>query len=222
MMCNLVDASQSHFSNVNRDQHNVGRDQYVASHDQYIAARDQNIHHQTLHFNITDAASGETVQHVLRSLGHVPHQLSSSSAAVILASHHNRSACDVASNLIIEIMRLLDDLTKFSVDYRYLKGLVFEPLHKILFLTGLAIHVCEDTPLGSYLAVSISPEVERCCVILQDNLDSCDRYRRTLYSTPFRELWPQALWSGSKVHELAWKLSACQIALGQFLAALNS
>jgi hypothetical protein len=217
-----IDARRSHFSNVDRDQHNVGRDQHIAAHDQYIAARDQLIIHQSLDLNITDVASGETVLHVLRSLSDTSQQLSSSSATVVFSSHHNHSACDVATNLVVEIMRLLDDLTKFSVDYTYLKGVVFEPLHKILFLTGLAIHVCEDTPLGLYLAASISPEVERCCVILRDSLDSCDRYRRTLYSTPIRELWPQVMWSGSKVHELTWKLSACQIALRQFLVALNS
>jgi hypothetical protein len=97
-----------------------------------------------------------------------------------------------------------------------------KPLHQTLFLTGIAIQAYEDTPLGPNLAVSIGPEVEQCQVILQYMLDSINCYRRILYSTPIRDLWPQVLWSGSKVHELAWKLSARQRSLGQFLVALNS
>jgi hypothetical protein len=200
--CGHIDASGSHFSNVGRDQTNVGRDQHI----------------QTINLSIAETASHETVQHVLRSL---PQQTPFSSSTAVFTSHHNRSTCDVASNLIVEITRLLDDLTKFSVDYRYMQEL-FKPLHKTLFLTGLAIQAYEYTPLGPNLVASIRPEVEQCCILLQDILDSIDRYRIILYSTPIRDLWPRVLWSGSKVHELTWKLSARQRSLGQFLVSLNS
>jgi hypothetical protein len=217
---NHTDASHSHFSNVGRDQHNVtvGRDQNTVAHDQHIAGRDQLI--QTINVNIHGPASQETVQYVLGSIVH-PRQLPPSSSHAIIASHHNRSACDVASNLIVEIKRLLVDLTKFSFDYRYLQDLL-NSLHQTLFLTGLAIQAYEDTPLGPNLAVVVIPVVEQCQVILQHMLDSIEAYRRILYSTPIRDLWPSVLWSTSKVLELVWKLSAHQRALGQFLVALNS
>jgi hypothetical protein len=210
---NHTDASHSHFSNVGRDQHNVtvGRDQNTVAHDQLI---------QTINVNIHGPASQETVQYVLDSIVH-PKQPPPSSSHAIIASHHNRSACDVASNLIVEIKRLLVDLTKFSVDYRYLQDLL-NSLHQTLFLTGLAIQAYEDTPLGPNLAVVVIPVVEQCQVILQHMLDSIEAYRRILYSTPIRDLWPSVLWSTFKVLELVWKLSAHQRALGQFLVALNS
>jgi hypothetical protein len=198
-----TDASRSDFSNVGHDQHNVGRDQLI----------------QTINLNIPDTASQETVQYVLRNISHPPQQLSSST--LIITSHHNRSACDVASNLIVEIKRLLIDLMKFSVDYRYLQDLL-NTLHQTLFLTGLAIQAYEGTPLGLNLAVAVTPEVEQCQAILQYMLDSINRYRQILYSTPIRDLGPSVMWSGSKVLELVWKLSAHQRALGQFLVALNS
>ncbi|KIM86315.1 hypothetical protein PILCRDRAFT_322193 [Piloderma croceum F 1598] len=161
------------------------------------------------------------VQHVLGSFVH-PKQLPSSSSHIVIASHHNRSACDVASNLIVEIKRLLVDLTKFSVDYQYLRDLL-NNLHQTLFLTRLAIQAYEDTPLGPNLAVVVVPVVEQCQVVLQHMLDSIESYRRILYSTPIRDLWPPVLWSSSKVlAKLVWKLSAHQRALGQFLVALNS
>jgi hypothetical protein len=78
-----------------------------------------------------------------------------------------------------------------------------------------------DTPLGPNLTASISPDVEQCCVLFQDIFDGIDIYWRILYSTPIRDLWPQVLWSGSKVLELVWKLSAHQWSLEQFLVALN-
>jgi hypothetical protein len=168
-----------------------------------------------------DTVSGETAR-VLHELCHNSQELPLSPSTMVITSHYNRSPCDAACNLIVEITRLLDDLTKFSVDYRYLQKLLLKPLHQTLFLTGLAIQAYKDTPLGRNLALSMDPDVQKCHVILQYIYDSIDRYRRILYSTPIRDLWPKVLWSGSKVHELAWKLSAHQRFLGQFLVALNS
>jgi hypothetical protein len=138
------------------------------------------------------------------------------------ASHHNRTPSDLASNLISEIIRSLVDLTEFSVDYSYLQDPLLKPLHRTLFLTGYALQLYEDTPLGPNLAALISPEVEKCCLLFQNILDDIDRYRSTLHSTHIPASRLPALWSKSKVHELAWKLCHCQRQLGQFLVALNS
>jgi hypothetical protein len=206
-----IAASESHFSNIGRDQHNVGHDQYNAAQDQY---------HQHIHFSIADTASHETVQHVLRSL---PQQLPFSSSAAVFVSHHNRTPCDLASNLIGEIMRLLLDLlTQFSVDYLYLQELLLKPLRQTLFLTGYALQLYELTPLGPNLASMIRPEVEKCCLLFQDILGNIDHYRSSLDSTHLPAFRLPSLWSGSKVHELTWKLSYRHRQLGQFLVALNS
>ena len=175
--------------------------------------------------NIADTASQETIQHVLTLLGslhHISQEQSSCPSNTIFIPCHNRFACDVASNLIVEILWLLDKLRTFSIDYRYLQELLLKPLHQTLFLTGIAIQTYENTPLGPKLAASINPEVEQCRIILQFMLDSIHRYRHILSSTPIRDLWPQVLWSGYEVHVLTWKLTARRRTLGQFLVALNS
>jgi hypothetical protein len=202
--CGRIDAPGSHFSNVGHDQHNVGHDQYID---------------QRIYFNVAETASHETVRRALRSF---PQQLPISSSVAVFASHHNRTPSDLASNLIGEIIRSLVDLTEFSVNYSYLQDLLLKPLHRTLFLTGYALQLYEDTPLGPNLAALISPEVEKCCLLFQNILDDIDRYRSTLHSTHIPASRLPALWSKSKVHELAWKLCHRQRQLGQFLVALNS
>ena len=206
--CGHIDASGSHFSNVGHDQLNVGHDQYIVG-DQHI------------HFSIAETTLHETVQHVLRTL---PQQqpFSFSSAAAVFASHHSRTPCDFASNLVREIMRLLVDLKEFSVDYLYLQESLLKPLHQTLFLTGYALHLYKDTPLGPNLGAVINQEAEKCCLLLRHILDSIDRYRLSLHSTRMAAFRLPVMWSGSKVHELTWKLSYHQRRLGQFLVALNS
>lgn len=217
-----IDASRSHFSNVGHDQHNInaGHDQNTVAHDQLNAGRDQHIH--TINLNIPESASQETTQFVLRSYYPVPRHLPPSSSTAIIASHHYHSACDLASNLIVEVVRLLKDLTKFSVDYQYLHVVLLQPLHRTLFLAGLAVRAFKDTPLGPNLDIAVASEAEQCQAILQKMVDNITCYRRILYSTPIRDLWPPFLWSASKVHALAWTLSARRESLGLFLVALNS
>ena len=186
---NRVDARQSHFSNVGRDQHI----------------------HQTI-VNIPTTASQESVLHVSQQ---------PPSYYNVLISQHHHFVCDLAANLLAEIMRLLRCLREFADDYGDLQDLLFKPLHQTLFLTGIGIRAFEDTPLGPNLTASINPEVEKCCVLFKDIFDSIGRYQ-VLRETSIRNLWPRVLWSGSKVHELAWKLNAHRSSLGQFVVALNS
>jgi hypothetical protein len=217
-----IDANQSHFSDVGRDQHNVtvGRDQNIATHDQHIAGRDLHIHQTNL--IVVDTFSEETIQQALSSCCHNSQELPPVSFTQIFTSNRNRSACGAACTLIVEITRLLVDLTKFSIDYQYLQALLLKPLNQTLFLTGLAVQAYEDTPLARNLNLSIGPDVQKCHLTLQYMHDSINKYRRILYSTPIRDLWPKVLWSGSTVHILAWRLSTHQRFLGQFLVALNS
>lgn len=127
------------------DQHNVGRDQYNIARDQYSAAQDQHILHQAVNLNIFSAASQESIQQILSGLGHFSHQQSSFSSAAVFRLDHDRTACDMASNLIVEITQLLDTLSTISVDYLYLQRWLLKLLLQTLFLIGIATRVYEDT-----------------------------------------------------------------------------
>jgi hypothetical protein len=178
MFCDYgpIDAAGSHFSTVGHDQHNVG-------HDQYMVGRDQHIH-----FSIAETALHETVQHALRS---PPQQqpFSFSSATAVFASHHNHTPCNLASSLVHKIMWLLVDLREFSVNYLYLQELLLKPLHQTLFLTGYALQLYKDTPLGPNLLTIINPEAEKCCLLLRNMLNSINCYRLSLYSTQMAAFW---------------------------------
>jgi hypothetical protein len=100
-----IDTNQSHFSNVSRNQHNVtvGRDQNTITHDQHIVGHDLHIHQTNL--VIVDTFSEETIQQALSSCCHNSQELPPISSGQIFTSNRNRSACDAACNLIIEITR---------------------------------------------------------------------------------------------------------------------
>jgi hypothetical protein len=199
-----IDANQSQFSN-------VGRDKYTVAHQTNLI----------LASNRSQAA----LQHVLRSFCPSGQEVPPSPSTMIITRytpHDNRRACEAACNLIVEITRLLVDLTKFSDDYQYSQKLSLNPLHDTLFLTGLAIQAYENTPLAQNVNLVISPDIQKCHLILQGMLDTVDSYRQSLYRMPIYKLWPEVLWSGSEVQKLAWKLSIPKSSLGQFLVALNS
>ena len=196
-----IDASRSQFSNVGRDQH---------------------VFYQTI---LADKVSQEIINQALHNFCPNGRELPSPSSTAVITQytpHHNQRTCEEACNLIVEITRLLVDSTKFPNEYRYPQRLSLKTLHETLVLTGLAIQVYENTPLARNLNHSIGPDIQKCHDILQDMLDTIDSYRQRLYLTSIYSLWPRVLWSGSEVQKLAWRLSALQFSLGQFLVALNS
>jgi hypothetical protein len=215
-----INASGSNLSNVGRDQYSLGRGGYAAAGNQYIVHGNQYI--QPTIVNIPPTAPPEAYRNMWDSHHHNFPQQPLPPFTVVTESHYDHSTCDVASNLITEIQQLLDDLRKFSVDYRYLQQLLLQPLHQTLFLTGLAVQAYENTPLGPNLSAGTNREVDKCSVILRDILDGINNYRQFLYSKTTPLLPSQVLWRGSEVHKLTWKLSARQNTLGEFLVALNS
>jgi hypothetical protein len=66
-----------------------------------------------------------------------------------------------------------------------------ESLHKKIVLTGFAIQAYQYTPLGHNLANTISPDVRRCCEVLQKVLEEARKYRQALEITRIRSLWHQ-------------------------------
>jgi hypothetical protein len=78
------------------------------------------------------------------------------------------SAVDVAAALIVKIVQLLLIDHGGSPDDNRAFKLELEILHQILTLTGLVIQTYAYTPLGQNLSNNIIPEVEHCCVVLEE------------------------------------------------------
>jgi phage terminase Nu1 subunit (DNA packaging protein) len=192
---------------------NVGRDQY------------------NLQLIINGSTSDRTVSGILRDFGLVP-QLSTAGPATlprrdVLARsqrHYGADlAGDIAMSLTVKIMQLLIDRRESLDDRALVQEL--KTLQQTVTLVGLAIQTYEYTPLGRNLANNIIPEVEQCCVVLDELFQKINNYREGLYLTSIRNLWHQVRRSGSEVDGLSLlrvRLSLHQRLLGEFLVALNS
>jgi phage terminase Nu1 subunit (DNA packaging protein) len=192
---------------------NVGRDQY------------------NLQLIIDGSTSERTVSGILRDFGLVPQLPISGPATLprrdVLARAQHRygpdSAGDIATSLTVKILQLLIDRRESSDDRALVQEL--KTLQQTLTLVGLAIQTYEYTPLGRHLANNIIPEVEQCCVVLDELFQKINNYREGLYPTSIRNLWHQVRRSGSEVDglsSLSTRLSLHQRSLGEFLVALNS
>jgi len=196
---------------------NVGRDQY------------------NLQFIIDGSTSERTISNILRDFGLVPQSPTSGPTTLprrdVLARAQHRydggadSAGDIATSLTLKILQLLIIDRRESSDDRALVQ-ELKTLQQTLTLVGLAIQTYEYTPLGRNLANNIIvPEVERCCVVLDELFRKINNYREGLFPTSIRNLWHQVRRSGSEVdgmNLLRARLSVHQRSLGEFLVALNS
>lgn len=189
---------------------NVGRDQY------------------NLQLIIDGSTSERTVSGILRDFGLIP-QLPTSGPATLPRRARARQrygadlAGDIATSLTIKILQLLIDHRESS-DVRALVQ-ELKTLQQTLTLVGLAIQTYEYTPLGRNLANNIIPEVEQCCVVLDELFQKINNCREGLYPTSIRNLWHQVWRRGSEVDGLSLlraRLSLHQRSLGEFLVALNS
>lgn len=131
---------------------------------------------------------------------------------------------EIAAKLIAKIIRLLVDSRESSGDNRGLR-LELETFRTTLTLTRLVIQVYEHTPLGRNLANTIVPELEQCCLELQESFNKIDNCRQEFSSISTPDLWEQIWWMQREKDELSslrTKLRARQKSLGSFLMALNS
>lgn len=130
---------------------------------------------------------------------------------------------DDASALMISIILLLANRTVSSNAYGDLKQSL-RLLNQTILATSLALKVFEFTPLGRNLAIMIKPIIVGCCGNLKELFDTLDDSREGVSFTFIRSLW--SLWSGPGEAEglsmVKAKLSVHQIALQEFLVALNS
>jgi hypothetical protein len=201
-----VDARGGTFNNVGRDQYN-------------------------LQLIIDGSTSERTVSGILRDFGLVPQLPTSGPATLprrdVLAQAQHRYgadlAGDIAMSLTVKILQLLINHRESADDRALVQEL--NTLQQTLTLVGLAIQTYEYTPLGRNLANNIIPEVEKCCVALDELFHKINSYRERLFPTSIRNLWHQVWRSGSEVDGLSLlraRLSVHQRSLGEFLVALNS
>jgi hypothetical protein len=139
-------------------------------------------------------------------------------------SSHSISTIDSTVNLIIQITNRLIDHTDSSNNHRDLQ-FQLKFLHQTLMLTRLAIQEYDGRQLGQSLANTITPEVVRCFIVLQEMLGSviatCQGLSLTNIGYLWRPVWRRR-WDGEELAVLRDKLSSRRESLGEFLVALHS
>lgn len=134
------------------------------------------------------------------------------------------SAFAEATALIEYISKPLVDPTDLSNSHRDLQ-LVLETLRQILRLAKCAVRAYEDKPLGPSLTKAITPEVERCCVLLWELRNKVHDTWMPLMCTRISNLWRQVFrrqWDGDELASLKRRLYNTRHSLGIFIMALNS
>jgi hypothetical protein len=131
---------------------------------------------------------------------------------------------DKSVGLIVQITRLLHDRRDGSNSQR---DLVHElkSLHQTLTLTGLAVQEYEGRPLGQSLANTITLEVGRCRVVLQELFDGINGTWLGLNITSIGSLWRPVWWGrwdGDELTSLKRNLFESRRSLEGFLMALHS
>jgi hypothetical protein len=145
----------------------------------------------------------------------------------LLASYRSADAIvaiTTAVRLIDCIVDSLTDHTDSSNDHCELKHKL-EILRLILSLTEHAVFTYHSRPLGSSLDSAITPEVERCSMILSDLHDEINGTWVRLLYTRIHRLWRQVWqrrWEEQELDLLKERLDRSGNMLGMFLMGLNS
>ena len=129
------------------------------------------------------------------------------------------STVDINIGLIVQILRLLvGPEDEQSADRNRHLRLELETLSESLVLTGAAIQEYR-------LINALTPEVDRCRVVLEELLDRVIGTRRGLSWTSIGSLWNsvwRSRWYGDELESLRTKLSESRESFCAFLMALNS
>jgi hypothetical protein len=134
------------------------------------------------------------------------------------------TALITAIDLIVQITGLLVHRRDSSNIHPSLV-LELKSLHQTLTLIGLAIKEYNNRPLGRSLANTITPEVERSCIILQELLNKISGAWQSLKFTSIGNLWRRVWWSrwdGDEMGSFRQKLCDTRNSLDGFLLALHS
>jgi hypothetical protein len=211
-----TDASRSSFIDVGRDSHQTHNNT-------------TNIH-QTIHISFSFFGSQLTPHYapinlsrnLLRPIS-TPETLSQGN----LVAYHSSDAVgavDIAVGLIVQITDLLMDRRDSSSGHWNL-ALEFESLQKTFILTTRIIQKYDNKPLGQSLAKTITPEVLRCCIVLQQLLDSVSGTWLGLHFTSICDLWRFVCWGrlgGDEFTFLRKALSDSRQSLQGVLMAFHS
>jgi len=172
--------------------------------------RDQTYHiaHQTIHVNISDSGTGQTLHLLWPTSGPWMAQ------GVLIPKYHSStvvSVVDIAVGLVVKIIHLLR--IEWSDDYRHLER-DLKSLCQSLILTRSAIQVYEYTPLCQSLANTVHPKVERCHMVLQQNHSLSGEFNSTRISGFWRQVWWNS-WDENERALFRMELSACQDPLNE-------
>jgi hypothetical protein len=205
-----TDARHANINNVGRDLNNVTN------------------HYQTIDIYFCLFGPPQITQHVSNARDDLPRLIPGQalSEGGLVAYHVSDAAVvlDTAVDLIDQIMDLLMDSVDFSNGLRDL-ALEFESLQKTLALTRLAIQKYDNKPLGQLLVETTTPEVVRCCIVLQELVNTINGTCLGLNVTSIGNLWCQiwrGRWDGDEFVALRIKLSESRQALQGLLMALHS
>jgi hypothetical protein len=206
-----IDASHSTFNNIGRDQINVT----------YVITNSSGLHSDSDYSsyicgNLRRPQAAWIRTGTSRGLGSADGQATGWTEVSII---------DHAIDLIGQIEVALSTCdSKYVGIYRNLRQ-ELQSLHFTLCLTKSALQSFERTPLRPSLAITFSPEVERCFLGLRDTYDKISRCRRRLSSTTINYLWTVVYsngWDNGELDALQQKLYLHRETLDGFLIALNS
>ena len=207
-----TDASRSTFNDVGRDQ----------------IQNNTIINHQTIHVHLSASGSGQTLQHLHNISNDLPRLTPNfdtlSQGNVLSTMYQTVSAVETVVGLIIQITHLLMDRRNARNNHRDME-LELNSLQETLTLAKLAIQAYGDRPLGRSLANTITPQVERCRVVLLQLLDGVNSTRQGLFFTSIRDLWRpvwRKRWDGDELASLRMKMCRIRMSLGGVLMVLNS
>jgi hypothetical protein len=177
----FVDARQSTFNQVGRDQTIYNRIQY--------------------HISISPVGSQQRPYRFAVDVGANSLSRPRSGPDILsqgnhLVTHRATPDVDTTTGLIEQIIPLLIDHSYVSRNCWDL-AIELESLHQTLTLTKLAIHKYEDTPLSQNLANIIAPEVKQCSAALQKLWDSLDGTWLNFSITSIGALW-RRIWCGDQ------------------------
>lgn len=131
---------------------------------------------------------------------------------------------DAAISLVAQIANVLINHQDHSSDHQGLE-LELKVLHQILDLTRLAIQEYDGRPLGQNLVNTVTPEVQRCRMLLRELLEKLTGTWKSLLLTKISGVWHKVWhgrWDSDELALLRKGLSSSRHSLGMFLWALNS
>lgn len=211
----------------------------TSSHAEYVDARqssfnqtgrdwNQNTTNYYISFSLFGPQHQQTTGRVPNINDDLPRPISNRATSCHIVapyrSSHTISTIDSAVKLIIQITDQLIDRRDSSNNYRELQS-ELKYLHQTLMLTRLAIQEYDGRPLGPGLANAITPEVVRCCIVLQEMLGSivatCQGLSLTSINYLWRPVW-QKRWDGEELAALRDKLSGSRKLFEEFLMGLHS